>query len=70
MGDRAHTDYGSDECVSNEAARSARIATALREEQLPAGVTLRPYHAANFPAIQRLAQAEGWTTFVQRPIET
>lgn len=50
-----------------EADRAALLASALRGQQLPQAVTLRPWRAADFPAIQRLAQAEGWTTFVQQP---
>jgi ribosomal protein S18 acetylase RimI-like enzyme len=33
----------------------------------PPGVTLRPWNAADFPAIQALSAAEGWTTPAERP---
>jgi GNAT superfamily N-acetyltransferase len=33
----------------------------------PPGVTLRPWNAADFPAIQALSAAGGWTTPAERP---
>ena len=56
-----------DEVNPLDAQRRVAVAQALGDHQLPHGLTLRPWRAADFPAIQRLAQAEGWTTIVERP---
>ena len=53
-----------------DAQRRVAVAQALGDHQLPRGVALRPWRSADFPTIQRLARAEGWATFVERPIET
>lgn len=34
---------------------------------LPSGVIIRPWIEADFPSIQRLSRAEGWTTSLDRP---
>jgi GNAT superfamily N-acetyltransferase len=41
-----------------------RVAAALR---LPAGLAIRPWTDADFPTIQALSTAEGWTTPRDRP---
>lgn len=42
-------------------------AAVLRGIAVPNGVSLRPWGAADFPAIQALSAAEGWTTPAERP---
>ena len=42
------------------------IAGALK---LPSGVAIRAWQESDFPAVQRLSTAEGWTTPIERPEE-
>lgn len=37
--------------------------------KLPPGVSIRPWVEADFPAVQRLSEAEGWPTPLERPAE-
>jgi GNAT superfamily N-acetyltransferase len=43
------------------------VAAALRGIAVPSGISLRPWNAADFAAIQALSAAEGWTTPAERP---
>jgi GNAT superfamily N-acetyltransferase len=45
------------------------IEAALAELALPAGIAIRAWAEADFPAIQRLSSAEGWPTPTARPEE-
>lgn len=47
-----------------------QLETALKTMTLPAGIQLRCWREADFPAVQRLAALEGWTTFTNRPEES
>lgn len=47
-----------------------RFTIALAQITLPAGVTIRAWTAADFPAIQRISSNEGWTSPTQRPVES
>jgi GNAT superfamily N-acetyltransferase len=44
----------------------AEIAASLK---LPAGVIVRAWEDADFPAVQRLSAAEGWPTPIEKPDE-
>jgi GNAT superfamily N-acetyltransferase len=46
-----------------------QIERALADLALPAGIGVRVWSEADFPAIQRLSNAEGWTTPTTRPSE-
>jgi ribosomal protein S18 acetylase RimI-like enzyme len=41
----------------------------LAQVTLPAGVTIRAWTAADFPAVQHIGGNAGWTSFTQRPAE-
>ena len=45
------------------------LAEAMARLVLPAGVDIRAWREADFPSIQRLSRAEGWTTAVSRPAD-
>ena len=45
------------------------LAEAVARLALPAGVDIRAWREADFPSIQRLSRAEGWTTAVSRPAD-
>jgi 8-oxo-dGTP pyrophosphatase MutT (NUDIX family)/GNAT superfamily N-acetyltransferase len=47
--------------------RGALDHAVLRDLAAPAGVVLRPWVEDDFPAIQSLSAAEGWTTPTERP---
>lgn len=47
--------------------RAALDHAVLRDVAAPAGVVLRPWVEDDFPAIQLLSAAEGWTTPTERP---
>src|SRR5260221_393782 len=44
-----------------------QLATALARILLPAGIEIRMWSDSDFPAIQRLSSAEGWTSPTLRP---
>jgi GNAT superfamily N-acetyltransferase len=46
-----------------------QVVAALSRVPLPAGLTIRTWLPADFPAIQRLSAVEGWPTPTQRPDE-
>ncbi|HEX6777218.1 MAG TPA: GNAT family N-acetyltransferase [Ktedonobacterales bacterium] len=46
-----------------------RLQAIIRALKLPNGVTIRPWEEADFLAIQRLSEAEGWPTPLERPEE-
>lgn len=50
--------------------RDTAIAAALAGLAPPGGVAVRAWVAADFPAIQRLSEAEGWPTPRARPEES
>ncbi|HLH60553.1 MAG TPA: hypothetical protein VKV20_02620 [Ktedonobacteraceae bacterium] len=54
---------GTEECQQ-------QLTNALLRVTLPAGITIRPWDEADFPAIQRLSLAEGWTSPTQRPADS
>jgi GNAT superfamily N-acetyltransferase len=45
------------------------VQQAVQAAGLPPGITLRPWHEDDFPAIQRLSLAEGWPTPSNRPAD-
>jgi GNAT superfamily N-acetyltransferase len=45
------------------------IQTITRLLTLPPGVGIRPWVEGDFPAVQRLSEAEGWPTPLERPAE-
>ncbi|HTK09915.1 MAG TPA: GNAT family N-acetyltransferase [Ktedonobacteraceae bacterium] len=47
-----------------------QLTTALAQMTLPAGITIRVWTPADFPAIQRISSGEGWTSPTQRPVES
>lgn len=49
--------------------KAGQIASILKDISLPTGITVRPWTEADFPAIQALSSAEGWTTPESRPAE-
>lgn len=60
---------GTKDSMSDVNVRQKQLETALEMLTLPPGITLRRWTEADFPAIQRLSTAEGWTTPQQRPDE-
>ncbi len=50
--------------------RHDEVQAILKTLSLPPGVSLRPWQEADFPAIQRLSQGEGWPTPIDRPFES
>jgi GNAT superfamily N-acetyltransferase len=49
------------------AGTSADLEAIVGALDLPQGVTIRAWTEADFPIIQQLSQAEGWTTPLERP---
>jgi predicted N-acetyltransferase YhbS len=49
--------------------REEQLEAALKMIKLPAGIQLRCWQEADFPAIQRLSLVEGWTSPTQRPVD-
>jgi GNAT superfamily N-acetyltransferase len=47
--------------------RQRQVKAILAELALPAGFSIRAWAEADFPAIQRLSSAEGWSTPADRP---
>lgn len=54
----------------NTEERQHQLAAALSQITLPQGITIRAWSEADFPAIQRLSSAEGWTSPTQRPSDS
>ncbi len=50
--------------------RQQQLTTALVQVTLPSGIEIRAWTEADFPAIQRLSTAEGWTSPTQRPADS
>ncbi|MBA2285939.1 MAG: GNAT family N-acetyltransferase [Ktedonobacteraceae bacterium] len=50
--------------------RQQQLAAALAQVTLPAGIEIRAWTAADFPAIQQLSSAEGWTSPAQRSADS
>src|SRR5205814_463761 len=51
----------------NSEERQQQLTTALAQLILPSGIEIRPWSEADFPTIQRLSLAEGWTSSTQHP---
>ena len=49
--------------------KAARIGLIIKDLNLPAGITVREWFQADFPAIQALSSAEGWLSVQTRPAE-
>ena len=49
------------------AGKTADLEVIIGALALPAGITIRAWDEADFPTIQQLSQAEGWTTPLDRP---
>ncbi len=49
------------------AGKSADLEAIVGALDLPEGITIRAWTEADFPTIQQLGQAEGWTTPLERP---
>ncbi|GHO86642.1 GNAT family N-acetyltransferase [Dictyobacter formicarum] len=47
-----------------------QLGRALEQVKLPAGILIRAWAEEDFPAIQRLSQAEGWTSPSQRSADS
>lgn len=43
------------------------LAAIVRTIAIPPDVVIRAWHEPDFPAVRRLASAEGWTTYAARP---
>lgn len=54
----------------NTEERQHQLTTALAHVTLPSGIEIRAWSEADFPTIQRLSSAEGWTSSTQRPIDS
>lgn len=54
----------------NSEERQQQLTTALAQVTLPSGIEICAWSEANFPAIQRLSSAEGWTSPTQRPTDS
>jgi GNAT superfamily N-acetyltransferase len=52
-----------------EPSLQSQVEIATSGVRLPAGVALRAWQTADFPAIQRLSELEGWPTPSQRPAQ-
>jgi GNAT superfamily N-acetyltransferase len=52
-----------------ESDRYEEVQAILNTLTLPPGVSIRPWQAEDFRAIQRLSQREGWPTPLERPFE-
>ncbi|MHB8597597.1 MAG: GNAT family N-acetyltransferase [Ktedonobacteraceae bacterium] len=50
--------------------RQQQLTNALAPVTLPAGIEIRAWTETDFPAIQRLSRAEGWTSPTQRPADS
>ncbi|MDQ2717154.1 MAG: GNAT family N-acetyltransferase [Chloroflexota bacterium] len=50
--------------------RQQQLTAALTQITLPSGIEIRTWTEADFPAIQRLSTAEGWTSPTQRPADS
>ncbi|HEY4383078.1 MAG TPA: GNAT family N-acetyltransferase [Ktedonobacteraceae bacterium] len=50
--------------------RQQHLTAALAQVQLPSGITIHAWHDTDFPAIQRISDAEGWTSPTQRPTDS
>jgi GNAT superfamily N-acetyltransferase len=53
--------------IVNSAERQVAVGAALAHVPRPAGILLRPWEESDFPAVQALSTAEGWTTPIERP---
>ncbi|GCE05084.1 GNAT family N-acetyltransferase [Dictyobacter aurantiacus] len=47
-----------------------QVKIALARVQIPAGIMIRAWSVEDFPAIQRLSDAEGWTSPSRRPADS
>jgi hypothetical protein len=54
----------------NSEERQQQLTTALAQVTLPSEIEICAWSEANFPAIQRLSSAEGWTSPTQRPTDS
>ncbi len=54
----------------NAEERQQQLTSALAQVTLPPGIGIRAWSDADFPTIQRLSSAEGWTSPTQRPTES
>jgi hypothetical protein len=54
----------------NSEERQQQLTTALAQLMLPSGIEIRPWSEADFPTIQRLSLAEGWTSSTQRTADS
>ena len=57
------------DCTAKMRDRDEGLDAIIVALKLPNGVTIRPWEDADFLAIQRLSEAEGWPTPLQRPDE-
>ena len=55
--------------MAGDSDKAAQIAFLLKDLNLPDGINLREWAPADFPVIQALSSAEGWTTPQSRPVE-
>ena len=55
--------------MSIQRLREEQIREALAKISLSSGVSIRAWRSQDFPSIQRLSSAEGWTTPADRPNE-
>ena len=54
----------------NRETHQQHLTTALAQITLPAGIEIHAWCEADFPAIQRLSSAEGWTSPTQRAADS
>jgi ribosomal protein S18 acetylase RimI-like enzyme len=54
----------------NSEERQQQLTTALAQLMLPSGIEIRLWSEADFPTIQRLSLAEGWTSSTQRTADS
>ncbi len=54
----------------NSEEHQQQLTTALAQVTLPSGIEIRAWTEGDFPTIQRLSSAEGWTSSTQRPADS
>ncbi len=54
----------------NSEEHQQQLTTALAQVMLPLGIEIRPWSEADFPTIQQLSLAEGWTSPTQRTADS
>src|SRR5579863_7824082 len=57
-------------CKMHSEERQQQLTAARAQITLPAGIEIRAWAEADFPAIQRLSTAEGWPSPAQRPADS